>query len=905
MAPQTRAQEKAQAASETYSHAPPAPKQQTFPGRRKIIRKYGKKHRKSAPPGLLKQQTLTQIVEPGDTDLELFSVTHDSIIEGPKKRRKTMGDSPNFGFESRNSRSSANPLPSSSFHTQTLAQFLRDKSLKIEDTEDEDRLNLITRNSEKNPSQDGDIIQRTPSSKITMTEIPASTQSVFSTMLDRYSPPGQQSSPSQLKAERRSTSFYSETNLRMTQTTPPMKNIKVEIPPSNESPGTPVPDSDSDSDCNDYNEIGPESPLAGKSTSSGRRGRESQGQTPQTPTQVRFISQFPPNGSISSLMMDRYSPAGPRRSPLKEKSTNTMLLQMDENSADTQGDIFECCKQSPSLKSALKKTPIKKTPAKHTRFILPRDPSEEKGQNSKLVLGNNDDDFALESFSSPNTRVQRRNPQAKVIPDSDEEVDWLDSEKETESDESPRSNKPDTRKDRMAISTDEQFENNRKIETHKWTTQNYGDIGDETQAMVDKVISSVEQKSVPSTVAESLSRQSTGLSSSPSISHTESKKTSSSGIQTFQPIPRPTRRLKARPAQGTQWESQRLPIELVRKMVPHNSHSADIFVSVDPPEVDCIVNSTQNHIFRDYQFPKSITRLWIYATQPVKELRYMAHIGSVKQQGEIKSKRGLRNAEFNAGWGPKHAYEIFQVYELNNPVSLNEMREEGWINTPPQQYKLVPPAVLGQLVANLRCELFDDEGPDEEFMAGSQLIDSQIHSNTQVALHEKIELEMAGEEVIPSSQKDEIAMAPPKTQMAPRGKLNTVQTPRQSRMKRAIQFPQARKTAASRDDAVEDEVIEETPRSTRYHTVNLSQATTASQPSIPTQSPTQSSVWMETLSSLPVSEDIEQSPIRLQPGRFSYSPSDLLTRSQMLPESLQLDMNLETRDSEQNGLDLE
>jgi hypothetical protein len=112
----------------------------------------------------------------------------------------------------------------------------------------------------------------------------------------------------------------------------------------------------------------------------------------------------------------------------------------------------------------------------------------------------------------------------------------------------------------------------------------------------------------------------------------------------------------------------------------------------------------------------------------------MAIIGPAKQPGEIDELTGIGNQEFNARIGSKYAYELLQVYQLNNPVSLAMMKENGWIEGPPQKYIYVPPAVVGQLLGNLRCALFAEEtqsthGESQRILSTPQQIEDQLRSD--------------------------------------------------------------------------------------------------------------------------------------------------------------------------------
>ncbi|KLU87930.1 hypothetical protein MAPG_06920 [Magnaporthiopsis poae ATCC 64411] len=233
-------------------------------------------------------------------------------------------------------------------------------------------------------------------------------------------------------------------------------------------------------------------------------------------------------------------------------------------------------------------------------------------------------------------------------------------------------------------------------------------------------------------------------------------------------------------------ESQRVPMEVLREMAPA-SEKSDVVVTMHPSRVKEVVDGMRNHDFRTTRFPRSVVRLWIYVGRPAQELRYMATLGPARTKGQIDPNTGLGNAEFNdgkrmAGGVAKFAYELVQVYELSNPVSLDRMRENGWTEGQDERgHKFLPPAVVGQLLANLRCALFDDgeqhrlEGDDEDdegfgrdggcrpppgtaatSASGtiSQQVEAQIHSDIEHSTHFAARAGYEGEEeeVIPSSR---------------------------------------------------------------------------------------------------------------------------------------------------------
>ncbi|KAI1826700.1 hypothetical protein F4861DRAFT_41808 [Xylaria intraflava] len=200
-------------------------------------------------------------------------------------------------------------------------------------------------------------------------------------------------------------------------------------------------------------------------------------------------------------------------------------------------------------------------------------------------------------------------------------------------------------------------------------------------------------------------------------------------------------------------ESQRLPLDSVRALGPQTPHS-DIMVSLHPEHIAKIVDRTKNHEFRAWKIPQQVSRIWIYITRPESQLKYMCLFGEPKAPGEIKDEKGIGNVEFNQGKTPaKFAYEILQVYELNNPVSLDEMKKKGWVSGAPQKYTYIPPAVVGEITANLRCALFGDaaqlDSSPGKKLSESQELGAQLKSEASYSTQH---YSGATDEIIPESQ---------------------------------------------------------------------------------------------------------------------------------------------------------
>ncbi|KAN0119979.1 hypothetical protein V8E51_002187 [Hyaloscypha variabilis] len=356
-------------------------------------------------------------------------------------------------------------------------------------------------------------------------------------------------------------------------------------------------------------------------------------------------------------------------------------------------------------------------------------------------------------------------------------------------------------------------------EPHAETDSCYGDIGAETQFEAERIIDSP---------------RSSGLT--PAIqSHANSEP------ETFR--------------ERTQMmESQRLATQYLDTMAPRTTFS-DIFISLPPQHVTEILSRARDHVIRAYSFPQTVSRVWIFETKPVSTLKYMAEISSAKRPGQIVDERGLENAKFNTRTGTSWAaYEILQLYELSGPLPWAKIKANEWLKEPPRKYDKVGPAVLDQLVANLKPPLFQAES------------DAPASSSTD-------------------------------TQEAEAQLLSTIK-----------QFTQLASSALSQpisSQFVQPEIGHQEPLSSSYATPRTngnmgapaSQATTVdlSQTQTPRQQSAIEVVWESPTRPVPSSTPLKlptpladgsqfRAPDSIMP--YSMASSQLLTKSQLLPHSL-------------------
>lgn len=756
---------------------------------------------------------------------ELELVEKPSSSNRGNKRRKTMGDTPSMSA-------------SSSFHTQTLTQFLSNK--------DQDEENWQINDSETD--EDAGFIMETPKKA-----------------KEEQSAKGLDPKLSGKQSDQVPSSQHSKV------ATPSNRKMRTEIP-SSESPAT-------------------------------------------TP------------------MLMRYSPPGSRKSPLTRRSTNAeapspIIRSIHKRPRDMViQDTYSTTYSSPNAGTPTPKPTVKFSTPKKLRFEIPEDkenitPGRTKPKSPKLLR-----------------KTPARQP-LREVPDSDAEDEDEESITNFDTDLSAELGESDT--------TDALPESPTPMGHVEEPETYYGFLGDETQA---EILSSDHFEDHDIEPGASTSTSTLGAAAeevptqlipgrlalgdhepnSPTTPVIEQSPTPSPQIQTLDENSAPPITQGHAFTQFTQFtqdlESQRLPLEDIQALGPQTMRS-DIMVSLHPEHLSKIVDGTKNHEFRVWKIPSEVSRVWLYATRPTSELRYMCIFGPPKEPGQLEDEKGVGNKAFNQGKTVnKYAYEVIQAYELNDPVSLQEMIRKGWLKGAPQKYNYILPAVVGELTANLRCALFgeaeeeydDDtgtprpEGSKSNDVTESQEIKAQLQSDTAYSTQHPLS-ELAEEVIIPSSQ------------TAPKSASKRRSTGKESRGFARPAIPKASTSGAGAGagmlesqglSAGGQRASQRQQQQQQNSVIRASQATTITQmSSSPAVSPEKTSSLRRrgrgqqnhepiTLSSeaspehlpLPHSGSSPTVERRSSSGRHhehhSLRSSQFLTRSQMLPDSL---LNDETRE---------
>ncbi|KAI2610186.1 uncharacterized protein GGS25DRAFT_251350 [Hypoxylon fragiforme] len=408
-------------------------------------------------------------------------------------------------------------------------------------------------------------------------------------------------------------------------------------------------------------------------------------------------------------------------SPLRTKSTTksspmTLAKVRQISKGRVIADSFTTSSPSP------KKSAANATPSKRLRFELP----EEK---ENITPGRTEPKIPKVLRKTPaRPALQPLRSISEEVPDSDLE-DLYESEDELEE---------------TAVG-----DQNTSMEPDAEETC-YGDIGEETQA---ELLASTKENVI------ALSEDDTRESSRSVVSTTPTPmpkrvwgpSTTEASAVKHTAMSSPTKRPSDPDLESTQTQlfsqypdSQRLSLEAIRALGPQHG-SSDILISLAPEPLAQILNRRKNHEFRKWHVNDDLLeRVWIYSTSS-KEVKYMFKVGPAKRPGEIEDEDGIGNKEFNQNKLPEryfyqiynpsrsgeiYAYEILQVYELNDPLSPEELKKISGIKASPRTYKHIPPAAIGELTANLKCALFSEE--DEDF-AEPDIPKLQLGAPTQPA----------------------------------------------------------------------------------------------------------------------------------------------------------------------------
>ncbi|OAA70896.1 hypothetical protein LEL_09487 [Akanthomyces lecanii RCEF 1005] len=150
-------------------------------------------------------------------------------------------------------------------------------------------------------------------------------------------------------------------------------------------------------------------------------------------------------------------------------------------------------------------------------------------------------------------------------------------------------------------------------------------------------------------------------------------------------------------------ESQRVALATLQGFTPASART-DILLPLSDLTLANLLSGHQDAVILPFKIPAQVVRFWLLHDGV---LRYLACVaGDHDHDHDPKQENGCGG---HGTW----TYRVGQVYELNNPMQEEDMRAEDWIHGRVNRYVYFPPAVVSQLLWNLRHAVFPDPADDE------------------------------------------------------------------------------------------------------------------------------------------------------------------------------------------------
>ncbi|KAG9256819.1 uncharacterized protein F5Z01DRAFT_489441 [Emericellopsis atlantica] len=333
-------------------------------------------------------------------------------------------------------------------------------------------------------------------------------------------------------------------------------------------------------------------------------------------------------------------------------------------------------------------------------------------------------------------------------------------------------------------------------------------------------------------------------------------------------------------------ESQRIPRNIIQALVGEPDTTTDVLIPLPDTQLAALISGHSLHVSFPYRVPVTIQRLWFLSDNL---LRY----GGIAHP---------HDETVNASGEKQYRYYISQVVELNNPHDEESLRHEEWIFGPIGRYQYLQPGPIQSILANLQRALFRDDAVGE----ASDDEDDENEQPTQEVIAPPVSPPPpAASGGGPTSANSSFSIS------------QQVEAQLMSDMATHTTNPPSDAAAATSAPPAGDDDILVPSTPLKRHTQHLnadndtvvraSQATTASQASTPSQTPGRSARAARTPRSAaptlrrPVTQssgstvafpELSSPPYLMnmssagRDGSLLLRSSQLLTRSQMLPDSL-------------------
>jgi len=114
----------------------------------------------------------------------------------------------------------------------------------------------------------------------------------------------------------------------------------------------------------------------------------------------------------------------------------------------------------------------------------------------------------------------------------------------------------------------------------------------------------------------------------------------------------------------------------------YQSVYTDIVLAIKPEFAEAICTK-KDHKYQKYKIEPTVTRFWLYKTEPVNAIQYVISIGSTKTPGQVQDSSGLENDNFDKGLKEsKYGYPIYGMWQLKEPLPGPLMKELIGISPP-------------------------------------------------------------------------------------------------------------------------------------------------------------------------------------------------------------------------------
>jgi predicted transcriptional regulator len=119
-----------------------------------------------------------------------------------------------------------------------------------------------------------------------------------------------------------------------------------------------------------------------------------------------------------------------------------------------------------------------------------------------------------------------------------------------------------------------------------------------------------------------------------------------------------------------------------------NTLRSDAILPMRQPWMEYIANGSKNFEFRKYRISDDVKRIWFYVTAPESRISHICEVEPARTRlpgDEPLPLNGYGNKEWNEHlFDSDFAYEIKSVYELNNPVTLQILKERYGLGGAPR-----------------------------------------------------------------------------------------------------------------------------------------------------------------------------------------------------------------------------